>query len=570
MKADTPERSSRLARVAPIVAWLPSYQRSWWRPDLLAGLTVWALLVPEAMAYAELAGMPPETGLYAGLGAIIGYAIFGRSRQMFAGPSSTIAVLSAATVAAAAEGPEDFIVLSVALALMVGLLYVVFGLLRLGFVSVFMSKPVLTGFTFGLGLTIAIGQLPKMFGVEGGDGSFFEQLWVLLGELVHLDPLTTVIGVAALVILLVGKRLFGHAVPMALIVVIGAIILSNLLKWHEQGVHVVGEIPAALPSIALPGAGLSGILQLIPGAIGIVLIGFAESYGIAQNFARKHDYSIDANQELIAVGAANVGSGLFGGFAVDGSLSRSAAADDAGAKSQMAMLICGLITVVTILFLTPLFEQLPEAVLAAIVVSAVVGTFNVAEMRRIWRSNRRDFIAALTALLGVCAVDILWGLLLAVMVSFTLLIYRASRPNMPELGLLQDPPVYAPLASNPGAVPPRDVVVLRFDAMLFFANAEEFEGRIDQIVHRKNPPKGIVADFEGVNLIDTDGAAALASVAADLAARDIAFAIARLGRNGHDALERAEVYEQIGADRFFDSVRQAVEEAQRQIKADTP
>ena len=248
-QADT--RRHELARFLPIAGWLPRYSRAWLRPDLLAGLTVWALLVPEAMAYAEIAGMPAETGLYAALGAIVGYAIFGTSRQLVVGPSSSIAILSAATVATVVTN-GDSIDLSIALALLVGAMLIVGGLLRLGFLSVFMSKPVLTGFTFGLGLTIAVGQLDKLFGVEGGDGTFFEQLWAVVRELSHADARTTVIGLSAFAILLVGRKVFGHKVPLALLVVFAAIVLSSALDWEGKGVHIVGDIPASLPSLAIP------------------------------------------------------------------------------------------------------------------------------------------------------------------------------------------------------------------------------------------------------------------------------------------------------------------------------
>ena len=222
------------ARSVPIVGWLPGYRSSWFRPDLLAGLTVWALLVPEAMAYAEIAGMPPETGLYAAIGAIVGYAVFGTSKQLFVGPSSTVAILSAGTVAAVATG-DDWVDVTIMLSLMVGAMLVVAGIMRLGFISVFMSKPVLTGFTFGLGLVIAVGQLNKLFGVGGGDGNFFQQLWAVVEELPEADLRTSLIGIGALVILLVSRKVFGHKVPMALIVVFASILLSSLLDWEAGG-----------------------------------------------------------------------------------------------------------------------------------------------------------------------------------------------------------------------------------------------------------------------------------------------------------------------------------------------
>jgi high affinity sulfate transporter 1 len=554
-------RSGALTRWLPILGWLPAYDRSWLRPDLVAGLTVWALLVPEAMAYADLAGMPPETGLYAALGAIVAYAIFGTSKQLFVGPSSTVAILSLSTVGAIAT-TDNVVDLTIALALLVGVLSVVAGLFRLGFISVFMSKPVLTGFMFGLGLTVAVGQLPKLFGVEGGSGNFFEKLWAVVEELPDADLRTSLIGVRSLVVLLAGRRLFGHGVPMALIVVFASILLANLLDWSDLGVHVVGEIPASLPSLGLPDVELGDIGDLLPGALGIVLIAFAESYGAAQNYARKHGDDIDASQELIALGASNIGAGVLGGFTVDGSLSRTAAADDAGAKSQMAMLICGVITLVTILAFTPVFEELPEAVLGAVVISAIWGTFNVAEMRRVWRANRLDFAAATIALLGVITIDLLPGLLIAVMMSFILVIYRASRPAMPQLERIPGGPYVDAerwrTESTPG------VIVVRFEAPLIFAGAEALEQRVDRLVDEAfadeaaEPPRAVVLDLESVSDIDTDGADTLASINATLTERGVSLLIARLNRAGRDALTRADAYDEIGEEHFFLSVRTAV------------
>jgi SulP family sulfate permease len=551
---------SILKRWVPIVVWLPSYRKSWLRPDLLAGLTVWALLVPEAMAYAEIAGMPPETGLYAAIGAIIGYAIFGTSRQLFVGPSSTVAILSAATVASVALG-DDWVDVTIALALMVGAMLIVAGLLRMGFVSVFMSKPVLIGFTFGLGLVIAVGQLNKLFGVEGGDGNLIEQVRAIIEDLPDADLRTSLIGLVSLAILLFSRKVFGHKYPMALAVVFGSILLSNVFDWEENGVHVVGDIPASLPTPVLPSIEAGQWGELVAGAVGIVLIAFAESYGTAKNFARRHDYEIGANQEMVALGVANVGAGLLGGFTVDGSLSRSSAADEANAKSQMTMLICGAITVVTILAFTPVFEQLPEAVLAAVVISAVWGTFNIAEMGRIWRSNKSDFLAAIVALLGVCLIDLLTGLLLAIGISFILLVYRSSRPGMPTLGRIPGERFYVSTETAPHALQSKEVIVVRLDAPLFFANVEAFHNRIDELVAAaETPPAAVVLDLETVNFIDTDGGDELRSIFEDLQADGIECGVSRLNKAGRDALRHNDVYDVIGDGRFFRTVDAAVRE----------
>jgi SulP family sulfate permease len=554
---DAPE--NRWGRWAPIALWLPRYRRAWLTPDLLAGLTVWALLVPEAMAYADIAGMPAETGLYAGLGAIIGYAIFGTSRQLFVGPSSTVAILSASTVATVSSD-SDPVDLTIALALLVAGLLVGFGLLKLGFLSVFMSKPVLTGFTFGLGLTIAIGQANKLIGVEGGDGNFFGKLRAVLDELPDADARTTLIGFGALVVLFVMGHLFGHKVPSALIVVFGAIALSSLLDWEGKAVPVVGEIPASLPALGLPSIGLGDLRILLPGALGIVLVAYAESYGTAKSYADQHGQGIDADQEMIALGAANVGAGLFGGFTVDGSLSRTAAADGAGARSQMAMLICGVITLVTIVALTPLFEPLPEAVLAAIVIHAVWGTFDVRELRRLWRTSRAAFVGAVTALSTVCAIDILEGLLIAVGTSFVVLVYQASRPYMPRLGRVPGDRSFTAVESNPDAEEAVGVAVVRLDGPLFFANAASFHRRVDEVIEDTVPaPHGLVLDFETVARIDVDGADELKEIVGDLRDDGIDVVIARPHVGVREFLERAGVNVLMRDEPYFHTVVDAVQ-----------
>ncbi len=551
------DKTGIIGRNVPIAAWLPAYDKSWFRPDLIAGLTVWALLVPEAMAYAEIAGMPPETGLYAALGAFIGYAVFASSRQLTVGPSSTVAILSASTVASLA-GTDNYIDLSIALALLAGAFFIVFGIARLGFISVFLSKPVLTGFTFGLGLTIAIGQANKVFGVDGGSGNFFDKLWALIQDLPDTDVRTALIGLGSLAALFVMGRLWGHKVPGALILVVVTIVLSNLLAWDAAGVHVVGDIPASLPPLGLPNLGFEDLWDLIPGALGIVLVGYAESYGAASSLGRRHDYDIDANQELIGLGAANVGSGLLGGFTVDGSLSRSSAADEAGGKSQMAYLLCAVMVLVTILALTDFFHELPEAVLGAIVIHAVWGTFRVGEMQRIWRTNRGDFYAAAAALAGVCAVNILPGLLIAVLVSFVMLVYEASRPNMPRLGRIPGVGAFVSVETYPEAEEVPGVVVMRLDAPMFFANAAAVHARITELRRSVPKPTAIVADLETVYFVDTDGTDQIREIIAELREHDIDFAIARLTMAGRRALRRAEVFDMIGEDRFFPSVRSAV------------
>ena len=443
VEARSEGRPGWLARVVPITVWLPRYHRSWLRPDLLAALTVWALLVPEAMAYAAMAGVPPEYGLYAVPGAFLGYAVFGSSRQLIVGPSSTVAILSASAVGVVALATRgDFVAISAELALLVGAMYIVLGVARMGWVSQFLSKSVLTGFTFGLALTIAVGQAAKLFGVESGQGTFVDKLGHLVRELPNADGLTTAIGLCSLAVLFFVRARFGHRFPIALVVVGVSIGLSSAFDWQAHGVAVVGAIPTGLPSLQLPHLSWNELAKLLMPAAGIVLVGYAESYAGAQSLAARHRQRIDPDQEMTALGAANIGSAIAGGFTVDGSLSRSAAAEEAGTKSQMTGLICLAITLVTIVALTPLFHSLPEAVLGAVVIAAVWSLFNVAELRRIAKSNRYDLFAALGALVGVCVFGLLPGLIVAVGISFMMLVYRSSQPRMTVLARSVDQNVF--------------------------------------------------------------------------------------------------------------------------------
>ncbi len=413
----------------PVFTWLPGYDRSWIRGDIVAGLTVWAVLVPESLAYATIAGVSPVVGLYAAPGALLLYAAFGSSRQLVVGPGAATAALSAAAVGdLAGQNTDLYVQLTITMALTVGIAALVAGLLRLGFLASFISEPVMKGFIIGLSLTIMVGQVPKLFGVEKGEGDFFEQLWHLLGELGSTSGLTLVVGVAALVVV-VGLKRVAPVVPASLVAVLGGIAAVHLFDLNTHGVAIVGNIEGGLPSFGLPDVGLSDYLDLVPAALGAMLIGFAEGLGAAKTYAARDTDGIDANRELIGVGAANLGSGLSGGMVVQGSLSKTAVNAGAGAKSQAWSLVVAVLTVVTLLFLTGLFEELPEAVLAAVVIGAVVELVDIPSLVGLYRVHTRglgriygfaarpDFIAAMATLVGVLVFDTLPGLFIGIGVS---------------------------------------------------------------------------------------------------------------------------------------------------------
>ncbi|MCP4359908.1 MAG: SulP family inorganic anion transporter, partial [Chloroflexi bacterium] len=387
----------------PIIEWLPNYQGNWFRGDLIAAFTLWALLVPEAMAYAGIAGMPPETGLYAAPLALIAYAIFGTSRHLDVGPSSAVAALSFSVVVGlgVAVGSPEFIILTIALAFMVGIYLIIGGFLKLGVLADFLSKPVLDGFVVGVAISIAVGQLDKLLGYEAGGYEFIPELLRLIKDFSMVHWPTLIVGLVSLTLLFILHK-YVPKLPGALIVLFLAIIVSTIFEFELLGIHVVGEIPAGLPDFGIPeGLGWEELLAVAPGAIGVALVAFAESVAIARSFATKYGYEVDANQELIAIGASNIGSGFSGAFVVDGSMSRTSAIDGAGGKSQMVSLIGAVAILITAVALTGLFYNLPEATLGAIVIHAVWHNINFKKITQYKAFTRLDYVTAIVAMIGV-------------------------------------------------------------------------------------------------------------------------------------------------------------------------
>ncbi|MFF0343523.1 SulP family inorganic anion transporter [Kribbella sp. NPDC004875] len=543
------------------------YRAGWLRADLIAGLTVWAVLVPESLAYAAIAGVSPVVGLYAAPPALVLYAIFGSSRHLVVGPMSATAALSAATVAAlAAQGSADYAKLTAALAVVTGVVAVLAGLLRLGFLAGFISEPVLKGFIIGLALVIIAGQLPALFGVEKGEGDFFEKIWDLITNLGQTNGWTLTIGLTSLALVLALKR-YLPLLPAALVAVVYGVLAVVVLDLQDHGVAVVGQIDSGLPSLGLPDLGLSDYLSLVGGAVGVVLVGFAEGLGAAKTYAAKAGYDVDPNRELVGLGTANLGSGLASGMVVNGSLSKTAVNGGAGAKSQVSGLVVAVLTVITLLFLTGLFEQLPEATLAAVVIAAVIELVDLpalARLYRLWTARlrsiygpavRADFLAAVVALGGVLVFDTLPGLFLGIAASVLLLVYRASRPNVAVLGRLEgntepwvDRARYPDARSDPG------ILVARVEGGLFFANADHVRQRIKELA-RTESARAVVLDAETTPWIDITATQMLLDLANDLARHDGRLLIAR------DIGQVRDLLGQAGADDTLTRVYRTVDAA---------
>jgi SulP family sulfate permease len=546
---------------------LRGYKTGWLSGDVVAGLTVWAVLVPEALAYATIAGVSPVVGLYAAPAALIFYAAFGSSRHLVVGPMSATAALSAATVGEfATQGNKQFVAMTAALAITTGLAALAAGLARLGFLANFISEPVLKGFIVGLALTIIMGQLPAFFGVEKGSGNFFAKLWDLVTKLGDTSVTTLLVGVLSLVVVLGLKRV-APVVPASLAAVALGVVAVKALHLEDHGVAIVGPIKSGLPSIGVPDVKTGDFADLVGPSLGVMLIGFAEGLGAAKTYATREHYEINTNRELLGLGAANVASGLASGMVVNGSLSKTAVNGAAGARSQISGLVCAGLTVLTLLFLTSLFEDLPEATLAAVVIAAVMELVDIGALTTLYRvytralgrayggvAARPDFIAALAAMAGVLIFDTLPGLFLGIAISLLLLVYRASRPHIAVLGRVPGTAdQWVDVERHPEDQPVPGVVVLRVESGLFFANAEHVRATIRQ--HVDDDTRAVVLDAETMPFVDVSAARMLEELAEDLRRDGVALVIARDIGQVRDVLRRA------GADAPLVEVHRTIKDA---------
>jgi sulfate permease, SulP family len=546
----------RLARVLPILGWLPSYVRGWFGHDLVAGIVIVCLLVPEGMAYAQIAGMPPETAFYVAPPALLLYALFASSMRLVVVVSATQAALSASAISPlATPGTAEWAALTAALAMLVGLITIAAGLFRLGKIAQFFSPSVLTGFVTGLALVIAIKQVPKILGIESGEGDFFERLWDILIHLGDVHGATLVIGFVTLATMVLVEQ-YLHRLPAALVALVVGIVLSRAFDLAARGVEVVEDIPSGLAAPELPDVAISDLTLLGFAALGIFLVNFAEANSVAQEFARRDGVKLDSNRELVGLGAANVGAGLFQGFTIGASLSKSAAADRAGMQTQVAGIVAAAGTILVALFLTGLFRELPEATLGAIVVVAVTGMMKFSEIRRLYALRRTDFLLALVALFGVLTLETLSALVLAVALSIVLLVYHAASAQVRRLGRLQSG-AFADVRVHPDAEIDPAALVLRPDAELFFANAETVVEQVRDAVDALGA-RAVILDLESTEALDVPAADALERLDRQLAAGDVQLALARVHSDVRAMLERTGALTAIGSDRVYERFEQAL------------
>jgi SulP family sulfate permease len=567
-------RTGLAARWVPITTWLPHYDRAWLAPDAIAGLTLWGLVVPEGMAYAGIAGLPPEAGLYTLVASLLVYALLGTSRHLSVQATSATAALIASTVVAvgaSTSDPKAYIATASALVLVVGALFLLAGFARLGFVSQFLSRPVMDGFVTGLAIFVAVGQLNKLFGVSKGDGNTIEKLAHVVRELPDTNGWTLATGVGALAVLVILPRV-ARQVPAGLVVLFGAIAVSGVLDLETRhGVEVVGHLPQGLPSPGLPDIPLSTWLALVAPAIGIVLVAYSEALGVAREFAAQHGYDVDPDQELIAHGGTNLASGLLGGMLGAGGMSASAVKEAAGARSQVANLIAWGATIVTLLILTPLFTSLPEAVLGALIIHAVWHLIAARKLERIRRLSRGEWALGIVTLAGVLFRDVLAGMLIGLVLSLLIVVYRASRPHMSHLGRLPAAPgVYVDLERNPeaGAVP--GVIIVRADAPLWYANALTVRDAALAAVTGAPDVHAVVLDATEVATLDVTSADVLIELAGQLEKEGVGLWIGGMQAPAREFAARSGLSDAIGEGHIQLNVDLAVRAAEHAPRAEPP
>ncbi len=550
-----------IKKILPILSWLPNYTRSQFRGDLVAGMTVGIILIPQGIAYALIAGLPPIYGLYTALVPQVMYAIFGSSRQVAIGPVAMDSLIVAAGVSTLAlTGTDSYIEIAILLALMVGAIQLLMGVFRLGFIVNFLSKPVISGFTSAAALIIGVNQFRNLLGVDfTRSNQIQEVLASIWKEYNEVDLPTTLIGFSA-ILMIVLLRKINKKIPNALIVVLVGILVVKYFKGPFEGVAIIQEIPSGLPSFGVPEIDISQLKELLPIALTLVLVGFLETISIGKSLESKQDeYRIRPNQELIALGIGNMMGSFFKAYPSTSSFSRSAINQESGATTGMAALVSVAMVLVTLLFLTPVFYYLPKAVLAAIIIVSVFGLVNVKDSVALWKSNNLDFWLLFTTFLSTLFLGIEYGILAGVGLSIIVLIFRTSKPYIAVLGAVPDSDFYKNSERFKNVVIEDDVLVIRFDAQLFFANASYFRDNVDLLAAKKGEAlKLIVIDAESINRVDSTGADMLLDRINYYKKKGVIFYLAGVKGPVRDSLFKAGILNSIDINHFFMNIYTAV------------
>jgi high affinity sulfate transporter 1 len=553
----------------PILRWLPAYRRDWLLPDALAGLAVWAVMVPESMAYAGIVGVPPIMGLYTIVPPLIAYALLGTSRLLVVGPDTATGLISALTVGGiAVQGTAEFNALTSTLAILIGAFFLLFGALRMGWVAAFIPTPVMRGFIEGLVCVTIIGQVPHLLGIEGTSGNFFTKLWLVLQHLPDASLLPVLIGLLSLAAML-SLRHLAPRVPAALVVAAVATILVGLLGGEAARVSVVGNLPSGLPHLVLPSLDLAILKELVPGALAIVLVGYAEALGGAKAAAIQGGGDIDPNQELIAHGPANILSGLFGGFLVVGSLSKTSVAMAAGARTQITNLVAAVFCFLTLVLLTPLFRGMPHPTLAAIVIAAMLHLSKPGYLRDLLARTRWEFALAAIVIAGELTLGVPHGIALGVALSLLMLIYRTSHPEGAVLGQLPGAEAYRDVRRHPEARTFPGLLIWRVGGDLFFASIGHLNAGLKAALAAARPPaKHVIVDADSVNFIDASACDALVSSVKQLQSQGITIAFARVRDEVRERMRPWGIEALIGSANFYERVTDGVRAWQQREKSD--
>jgi high affinity sulfate transporter 1 len=557
--------------VFPPAQWLAAYRPQWLAHDAIAGVTLAAYGIPVSLAYASLAGLPPQYGIYCYLVGGLFYALFGSSRQLAIGPTSAISLLVGVTVANMADGdPTRWVSIAALTALLVGGMCVLAWLLRLSSLVNFISETILLGFKAGAALTIALTQLPKLFGVKGGGENFFERVVVLAGQIPDTNLAVLAFGLAAIAVLLLGEK-FLPGRPVALFVVVISIILLSVTQLSGLGFKVVGAIPQGLPEFRLPGLRVRDVDGVIPLAFACLLLSYVESVSAARALAQANGYEIDARQELLGLGAANLAAGLFHAYPVAGGLSQSSVNDKAGAKTPLALVFASVTIGLCLMYLTGLLSNLPNVVLAAIVLVAVKGLIDIRELRHVWRVSRYEFCVAMVAFAAVLLLGILKGVMVAVLVSMLLLIRRAAHPHVAFLGRIAGTRIYSDIERHPDNEPVPGVLVCRVEASLLYFNVEHVRAAVWQKIRSTTGPVRLVIwDLSTSPVVDLAGARMLATLHEALQAEGIGLQLVAAHAEVRDILRAEGLEDRVGHLGRRVSVADAIDDFQGGMEMGAP
>lgn len=553
----------------PALEWTKHYKRQYLKGDLSAGLTVGVMLIPQGMAYAMIAGLPPIYGLYASTIPLIIYALFGTSRQLAVGPVAMVSLLTVAGIGNIAEGgTETYIALAILLAFMVGSIQFLLGAFRLGFLVNFLSHPVISGFTSAAALIIGLSQLKHLLGVDIPRTHHVHEIILNAIEKaseVHLASLG--VGLAGILLILLARKM-NKAIPGPLLAVVFGILAVYVFGLADTGIKIVGSVPDGLPSMSAPAISMDSLQTLLPIALAISLVSFMESIAVAKAIQAKHkDYKVVPNQELIGLGLANIAGSFFQSYPVTGGFSRTAVNDQAGAKTGLAAIISALLIVLTLLFLTPLFYYLPKTILASVIMVAVFGLIDYKEAIHLWSSNRSDFWILLTTFLATLLLGIEQGIGIGVVLSLAMIIYQTSKPHIAELGNVPGSQFYRNVKRFDEVETQDNLLVLRIDAQMYFANANYIRDAIDQYVQKKGQKlKGLIINSDSINNLDSSAIHSLSDLVDDLQSQDIKLMFSGVKGPVRDQMVKAHLIEKVGKDNFFMSVQEAVDHFNNQYQ----